>query len=91
MIRKTLLAATAVAALLACPLAVQAAPQPMATVTAGLSRTEGLIPIYADAERGRVLMLLPAPDAEGISGRYIHRSEERRVGKECRSRWAPYH
>ena len=21
----------------------------------------------------------------------IHRSEERRVGKECRSRWAPYH
>ena len=26
------------------------------------------------------------------SGRYIYvRSEERRVGKECRSRWAPYH
>ena len=26
--------------------------------------------------------------------RYIHpedRSEERRVGKECRSRWSPYH
>ena len=22
---------------------------------------------------------------------YIHRSEERRVGKECRSRWSPYH
>src|ERR1039458_3783694 len=21
----------------------------------------------------------------------LHRSEERRVGKECRSRWAPYH
>src|ERR1035441_10990081 len=21
---------------------------------------------------------------------YVHRSEERRVGKECRSRWAPY-
>ena len=21
----------------------------------------------------------------------IHRSEERRVGKECRSRWSPYH
>ena len=20
-----------------------------------------------------------------------HRSEERRVGKECRSRWSPYH
>ena len=22
---------------------------------------------------------------------YIQRSEERRVGKECRSRWSPYH
>src|ERR1035438_578932 len=22
---------------------------------------------------------------------YPHRSEERRVGKECRSRWSPYH
>ena len=21
----------------------------------------------------------------------FHRSEERRVGKECRSRWSPYH
>ena len=24
-------------------------------------------------------------------GFYAHRSEERRVGKECRSRWSPYH
>ena len=23
--------------------------------------------------------------------RYFDRSEERRVGKECRSRWSPYH
>ena len=23
--------------------------------------------------------------------RVYHRSEERRVGKECRSRWSPYH
>ena len=23
--------------------------------------------------------------------RYLYRSEERRVGKECRSRWSPYH
>ena len=22
---------------------------------------------------------------------YLRRSEERRVGKECRSRWSPYH
>ena len=23
--------------------------------------------------------------------RHVNRSEERRVGKECRSRWSPYH
>src|SRR2546430_16767218 len=25
------------------------------------------------------------------SSHSLHRSEERRVGKECRSRWSPYH
>src|SRR5258708_38287567 len=30
----------------------------------------------------------PGRAAEGI---YDKRSEERRVGKECRSRWSPYH
>ena len=40
----------------------------------------------------------PANDAEaqkqaqiGQRRRMIQRSEERRVGKECRSRWSPYH
>ena len=33
-----------------------------------------------------------APDAlQGISAGWGERSEERRVGKECRSRWSPYH
>ena len=27
----------------------------------------------------------------GGSNVFLHRSEERRVGKECRSRWSPYH
>src|ERR1041385_6363649 len=27
----------------------------------------------------------------GREGQKSHRSEERRVGKECRSRWSPYH
>src|SRR2546429_5656322 len=26
-----------------------------------------------------------------LEGRWVKRSEERRVGKECRSRWSPYH
>ena len=26
-----------------------------------------------------------------VENKVLHRSEERRVGKECRSRWSPYH
>ena len=26
-----------------------------------------------------------------MDGLFVKRSEERRVGKECRSRWSPYH
>ena len=29
--------------------------------------------------------------ANGFLGLELLRSEERRVGKECRSRWSPYH
>src|SRR2546422_10177274 len=29
--------------------------------------------------------------ADNIRKLYAYRSEERRVGKECRSRWSPYH
>src|ERR1043166_3462229 len=31
------------------------------------------------------------PDVEHVYYQYCIRSEERRVGKECRSRWSPYH
>ena len=37
-----------------------------------------------DSKLGDLCRILP--DAEGA-----RRSEERRVGKECRSRWSPYH
>ena len=30
-------------------------------------------------------------DNNYFDGRQVSRSEERRVGKECRSRWSPYH
>src|SRR5258708_29577146 len=33
---------------------------------------------------------LEAMQSEGLA-LLVHRSEERRVGKECRSRWSPYH
>ena len=35
--------------------------------------------------------VLTAEGDDGPNDRAIHRSEERRVGKECRSRWSPYH
>ena len=38
-------------------------------------------PAYADSEKGGRPGIDPA----------VYRSEERRVGKECRSRWSPYH
>src|ERR1043166_5169527 len=36
---------------------------------------------------GESVLLTPAKS----EGAEAHRSEERRVGKECRSRWSPYH
>ena len=33
----------------------------------------------------------PAPFGFRTPDEVIYRSEERRVGKECRSRWSPYH
>src|SRR5207237_6481224 len=42
-------------------------------------------PTPCAAPRGR------KTDAASFECREIHRSEERRVGKECRSRWSPYH
>src|SRR3712207_78955 len=42
-----------------------------------------------------VWALLDDPEFQEVlgeyGGRYAERSEERRVGKECRSRWSPYH
>jgi len=39
---------------------------------AGLARQEGLIPVYLDRSKGRILLALPAPDAQGVSGRYLY-------------------
>src|SRR2546429_9453374 len=49
--------------------------------------------VRAYMEKGKFLL---AEDAAGLTGCvYVElrcdRSEERRVGKECRSRWSPYH
>ena len=44
----------------------------------------------ADNDGRSLVDLLPEILAEKGRGP-AHRSEERRVGKECRSRWSPYH
>ena len=38
-----------------------------------------------------LLSLLPKEQRQILVLRFAERSEERRVGKECRSRWSPYH
>jgi len=43
------------------------------------------------ADPVRVMAFVKASLADIKPNAYIGRSEERRVGKECRSRWSPYH
>ena len=53
----------------------------------------GVILLDARGEDGGVLdgLLLVSQGHEGAHVLVLTRSEERRVGKECRSRWSPYH
>lgn len=68
-----LLAAGAIApAALAAPSA--AATTPFAQATAGLERHDGLLPVYVDKAKGKVLLALPAPDKDGVSGRYLYQA-----------------
>ena len=41
--------------------------------------------------QGKTVYLEADIDLTGVDFSPIPRSEERRVGKECRSRWSPYH
>src|SRR6478609_11336677 len=40
---------------------------------------------------GREVLMGPSSERDGGGFGIAQRSEERRVGKECRSRWSPYH
>ena len=57
----------------------------------GIPCTGGLLMLVAQAKAAAEYFLeRKIPDSE-IDLIYRDRSEERRVGKECRSRWSPYH
>src|SRR2546430_11800780 len=53
---------------------------------AGKETVEGLARVDTKDGNARDRELIAKSKAE-----YLNRSEERRVGKECRSRWSPYH
>ena len=57
---------------------------PRGEIAAGRSWLEAVRDIVPPAHRAHF-------DALWHACQTIHRSEERRVGKECRSRWSPYH
>ena len=40
---------------------------------------------------GKYILVRPDPQVIWDTPKKERRSEERRVGKECRSRWSPYH
>ena len=50
----------------------------------------GVVPIIAGAG-GPTRFAIQCAQAAEKAGAHGIRSEERRVGKECRSRWSPYH
>jgi hypothetical protein len=48
------------------------APQSYDEAVKGLSRQDGLLPVYIDKTKGRILLLLPAPAADGVSSRFLY-------------------
>lgn len=74
MIRLALSSASA-AVLIACMAlstpAGAASAKPIAA-TAGAVRQDGLLPVYVDEAKGRILVSLPSPGADGVLGRYLY-------------------
>ena len=72
-------------------------PESDKIVIGGLGPLTGSVAVYGiTSTNGIKLAVKEINAAGGIIGKQIKyilllRSEERRVGKECRSRWSPYH
>src|SRR5260221_10936046 len=63
----------------------------VAGVAPMLRRPCRLLEALKITEPGVTLTHLPSESVSTWPSRRMMRSEERRVGKECRSRWSPYH
>src|ERR1022692_3819179 len=67
------------------------ANQPRPRRVRSFGQAKSCIILYLSGAPSQLDTFDPKPDAaEDIRGEFS-RSEERRVGKECRSRWSPYH
>ena len=62
---------------LAAPLPAVAQSTASDPALAGTVTQQGLLPVHVDAVQGRILLTLPAPDAEGLSGRYLYTTQLR--------------
>jgi len=78
--RSRTLAAALAASVALSPMAVAAAPfgkpkpAPAASATDSLERHDGLLTVFVDRKAGKVLLKLPAADAEGLHGRYLYQT-----------------
>src|SRR2546430_8978031 len=57
---------------------------------ASADHTSRILSAFSQGRASESLPLTP-PCPNDAPRRFERRSEERRVGKECRSRWSPYH
>src|SRR4051794_15123873 len=48
------------------------AADPIAAAVAGAQRQDGLLPVYVDKAKGRILIALPPADADGVNGRFLY-------------------
>ena len=73
----------------------ESAPQPTAPPAPAGRRDSYILTVDAkdriETEEERREVIWHEIKTSHIAGRILTRSEERRVGKECRSRWSPYH